>query len=468
MEIEIKLIKAALGEWFDLPTKVKISKQSLEILYKNFWHIAAFAHIVGLLVSSLLLLIFIYRGVVLSQPKHDRGAQLLDAGTYRSKLKRDCAFFIQQIPIIKDALCRHFLFLGTTGTGKTVLLKEFLKKSMTFEPQMFCLDIDGSFKQLFEGKEHIDLSRPLNWEFFKDFKAEFDFEAAAAALIPQTQSDKFWIDSARTVFVSLCLVVTKFPSPSLKSLYELCCHHSPKEVARYLSGTPAAALAGNNGPDDKTFQSVLATLSTYASKLRYCIAPEAEPFSLNSLFEDKKSCLFTISQSNIEAFRPLLTLWFESVIRLILSQKETNDWKPRYFLVLDELASLNAMPSLPLLATRGRKYGASIFIGLQDVHQLEKLYYHEAEALHANLSTKFFLRQGTYKNAVWAAEIIGYAQNTEQRQSTSFGANEYRDAVSVSSHDQKDFVLLPTELLALENRVAIVRQLHHDPVKIIF
>jgi type IV secretory pathway TraG/TraD family ATPase VirD4 len=179
-----------------------------------------------------------------------------------------------------------------------------------------------------------------------------------------------------------------------------------------LAKTGAASLINSSSNDDRTFQSMVVTLSTYCSKLQYCIA-ETKPFSFKACLGSQKNCLFVASQENLEALKPLLTLWFELIIRRILAGSETQGTDPNYVILLDELASLNVIPSLPLLATRGRKYGATLLIGLQDVDQLKKIYVNDSGSLCANLSTKFFFRQGSQENAVWVANIIGHTEDME-------------------------------------------------------
>ena len=348
------------------------------------------------------------------------------------------------------------------------MIQKIQAQTQSQKPQVFCLDIDGSFSQNLPLSCQVDLSESIAWDFFRDCTNEFHFETVAQSLIPDGQSDKFWSQAARTVFVALCLrVKAENPEASLQDLYQLTCETPLAILKEKMRGTAAGSLVSGDH-DDKFFASIVGTMSTYCSKLRYFLSGEGHAFSLENLFATHSDLLVQISQTRLAALKPILTVWFELIIERILSSESDLGWESKFVVILDELASLNQIPSLPMLASRGRKYGVTLLLGIQDIDQLKALYRDSAESLAANLSTKFFLRQGSQKNAIWAAEIIGSEQHQKQRRSTSFGSSDHRDSISLSEQEVKDFVVLPTELLTLNARAAIVRQLHFNPVNLIF
>jgi len=78
------------------------------------------------------------------------------------------------------------------------------------------------------------------------------------------------------------------------------------------------------------------------------------------------------------------------------------------------------------------------------------------------------LRQVSQENAVWAADLIGYTEDIEQRQSISYEMNDQRDEVFFASQCHQNYVVPFTQLLTLDNQVVIVRPLHLDPVQLFF
>ncbi|MER1969217.1 type IV secretion system DNA-binding domain-containing protein, partial [Castellaniella sp. GW247-6E4] len=74
----------------------------------------------------------------------------------------------------------------------------------------------------------------------------------------------------------------------------------------------------------------------------------------------------------MSSMRPLVSSWADVFITSILSMPEGTG--RRWWLFIDELASLEALPSLEAGLTKGRKNGLRIVAGLQSTSQLEHLY----------------------------------------------------------------------------------------------
>src|SRR5699024_10935539 len=72
------------------------------------------------------------------------------------------------------------------------------------------------------------------------------------------------------------------------------------------------------------------------------------------------------------AMRPLVSAWADVFITSVLSMPE--DRHRRWWMFIDELASLEALPSLEAGLTKGRKNGLRIVAGLQSTSQLEHIY----------------------------------------------------------------------------------------------
>ena len=81
---------------------------------------------------------------------------------------------------------------------------------------------------------------------------------------------------------------------------------------------------------------------------------------------------------------------------LRLMAKTSNGQPPKpVWLIIDELASLNKLPSLQSALTRARKYQIKTVFGYQQQSQLQELYGKEgAETITGNPSTKIFFRTG--------------------------------------------------------------------------
>ena len=118
--------------------------------------------------------------------------------------------------------------------------------------------------------------------------------------------------------------------------------------------------------------------------------------------------------------------------------------------IIDELSSLGNLPALPTLMSEGRKYGSCIICGLQSLNQLYSLYgQYEGSSIFGQFGTSFFFRNTENIIAKQVSDMSGMETITRQQKNTSFGANEFRDGISYSEHQQKKLLIEPSDLSSL-------------------
>ena len=78
----------------------------------------------------------------------------------------------------------------------------------------------------------------------------------------------------------------------------------------------------------------------------------------------------TWREDMLEALKPLVSTWVDILCTSILSLPESRD--RRLWMIIDELDSLQKLPSLEDAATKGRKHGLRIVAGIQSTAQLER------------------------------------------------------------------------------------------------
>ncbi|WP_156137115.1 type IV secretion system DNA-binding domain-containing protein, partial [Photobacterium iliopiscarium] len=103
---------------------------------------------------------------------------------------------------------RHIYMGGSTGTGKTVMIRKLLRwirergdkaviydKGCTFVSRFYNPDTDYILNPFDE--------RSVNWSIWNDAHDVSDYENLAAALVPHTgNGDPFWIEASRTIFTN--------------------------------------------------------------------------------------------------------------------------------------------------------------------------------------------------------------------------------------------------------------------------
>jgi len=130
----------------------------------------------------------------------------------------------------------------------------------------------------------------------------------------------------------------------------------------------------------------------------------------------------------------------------------------RVWFILDELASLNQLESLPTALAEFRKYGGCVVAGLQDIHQIESRYgREEGKAMLGLFNTKIVFRLNDYDTAKRVSDSFGEQETSEMIEGISFGAHQMRDGVSLSDQRKYRPVISPTDLMKLKNLEAYVK-----------
>ena len=100
--------------------------------------------------------------------------------------------------------------------------------------------------------------------------------------------------------------------------------------------------------------------------------------------ENGTGCLYITWREDMKtAMKPLLSAWVDVFCSSILSMPENA--RRRWWLLIDELASLEKLASLEDVLTKGRKHGVRVVAGLQTVSQLDAIYgKHMSQTLRAS------------------------------------------------------------------------------------
>jgi type IV secretory pathway TraG/TraD family ATPase VirD4 len=104
--------------------------------------------------------------------------------------------------------------------------------------------------------------------------------------------------------------------------------------------------------------------------------------------------------------RPLQSLWLDMLI-LQLQSGESRAGKSRVWMILDELAALNALPQLHAALTKQRKLDNPIVLGFQGMSQLDALYGKKAETILSQVYTNIVLRTRDPRAAEHLSKLIG-------------------------------------------------------------
>jgi type IV conjugative transfer system coupling protein TraD len=492
---------------------LKKTAQRMEMILEHIlYQSLKFAGLMFLAVMGL----WFFMGEAHKKARHKRGNTFMLSSKLARLLKRKgeaSDLILEELPLVKGKETSHLLMTGTTGSGKTNGFHTLLPQLRQRGDKAIIVDVTGAYISRYYNPETDLILNPLdmrsrNWDPWADCHLESHYDVLANAFIPENHhaKDPFWDNASKTVFKAALKKYEFLKTLDIDRLTTFLLTSSEREFEAFFKGTEAATLTCAS--NEKTTQSIRSVLSSHIEGLRqlettkagegaplatpptplttaplantlassltnYSALPSTTPlppsFSLRNwvMGEDTSgnpessetpagiknpaSWLFITARSDQrQTLKPLLSAWVDIAINALMVLPE--DYNRRLWFVIDELASLQRLPSLPMGLAEGRKYGGCFLIGFQSKPQLEEIYGRQAaESMLDLFNTKVFFRCTEPSTQTWISKVLGDKEETESQTSISYGANSMRDGVSLSQHTRQKPIVMPTELSQLKD-----------------
>jgi hypothetical protein len=549
-------------------------------ILRDGWHVAAWnsvvesviiATLVFILLSGPLAVVLFFaarrRGRYATADLLARGQRVVDDAELDRLVRRSARvsrFHVGRVAIPEAVLNRNFVALGTPGTGKSVLIKRWLREVRRRGDIAIVFDKVGDFTAEFYDEARGDvLLNPLDrrspdWSPWAEMRQIADAYRIAKALIPSIQGDNnFFHVAAQDLFATLLTRIWTMKNRTLLGLLEAALVWDKEAKADLLTG---ASAAKHYRGEHRSGHDVDATASVYTQALRFLPITSGGPgdFSIRDFLEDAVAqgegdraaalagakarlrgehadavearrllaigdlrrafehvnrgaltfpllpegvsapadpaafaawwtahresieahwmaqdaalpehlsriesrhreaaqrrrrhgapWLFIASdQRQLQAVRPVLSLWLDAVADTILSLPPNPD--RRIWLILDELQALQELPSLAPLLTEGRKYGACVVAGVQNMGQLRGNYGQDrAEVLLSLLNTKAFFRLPEPRTAKWSEDAIGSAVMERMGESIRYGTSDTMDGAQLTPHRSTEPIVMAGDI----------------------
>lgn len=403
--------------------------------------------------------------------KHLRGTRLVTG----DELARQCRdrkqrqVTIADIPAPLNVEPRHMLVNGSTGTGKSVLLTGLAFSAMLRQDRLIVCDPNGDLFSKF-GRVGDRLLNPFDarterWSLFNEIRNSYDYERYAESLIQsQSQDEEEWCGYARLLWREAARrVVVNGVDPGqtlMGRTFELCTMAPVDELAAHVAGTYAQSMFVDGA--DKALGSARFILSKNIGP--HLKMPDGK-FSIRDWLEDETAgnLFITWREDQAPALRPLISAWVDVLCTSILSLPENP--KRKIWMLLDELGSLNKLPSLEAAATKGRKVGLRLVAGLQSVSQLTGIYGpHGSQTLRACFSSLIVLGGGSADEET--AEVMSKAigEHEVERRAYSANSGDRGGGESTQYKHDRERVVLPSELINLPPLEGFVKFAGNYPV----
>ena len=424
---------------------------------------------IGLGVVAVMLVWFRFQGSRLKRKKRVRGAELVSAVELRRRVspwrtRALCAvgglgrpYLIAGVPYPVRAETQHTIVSGTTGSGKTVLISDLVRQIRARGERCVIYDKMGSYTKAFLDPQRDVLLNPLDaraprWSPFFEARSPRDFDTMAAALIPQQKDtvDPFWVTAARQLFSNGSGVLWAKGEKRNKALVEHLLKTDLSELAQAMEGTVAQSIVDPKNP--KTALSVRAMLTANIGAME--VLPDTgTPFSIREWISGERDggCLFLTSRGDQHAsLRGLISTWLEIAVNAMLSLDQ--DAGRRIWVILDELPTLHQVPSLQSGLAESRQFGGCFVLGVQVASALRDLYGRNgAETISGLCGTRVVFAAPDRDTAQWSAESLGRSEVEELSEGVSYGADPYRDGVTLMPRRELQSLALPSEIMRLPN-----------------
>ena len=203
--------------------------------------------------------------------------ELIEAGMYEP-------FTLAGIPYPWRAEQSHTMLVGTTGTGKSTVMKDLLKQIRARRGRAVVFDLTATFIETFYNP-HTDIilnpfdARCPKWSPFSDAHTREHFKEASLALVPMSDGggEQFWPESARMIFVETCVRLVEQGRGNAQALSDVLMTSKLKDLHAHVLRTVAAPLTD---PEAKRMaESIRATFNTYAQAL-LTLPTEGRDFSV--------------------------------------------------------------------------------------------------------------------------------------------------------------------------------------------
>lgn len=328
---------------------------------------------------------------------------------------------------------RHMAMVGTTGSGKTTVLRQLLDGIEARGEAALVYDTSGEFIAHYFDPERGDIilnpfdARCAYWSPFAEIAHPADADRIAHQLITETgQHDRdVWLETSRILVANMLRALWREKKDSLPDLLHALQVRTKEDLKAWLGDSSSARTFADDA--DRATGSVLFMLAKAANLIQFLRVQDGDEvsFSFRTFIADlderkgPKPWIFVPRKEDyFEASKPLLACWLECAASALLALPPSAD--RRIWFLLDELADLPRVDNLARLLPEGRKFGAAVVLTFQAIGQMRHRYGKDlSESMLGCCNTKLFLQMIDSESRQWASDTIG---NCEVELHTMTGA----------------------------------------------
>lgn len=367
---------------------------------------------------------------------------------------------IGPIPFPRRLETRHMAMVGTTGSGKTTVLRQLLDGIAARGEAALVYDTSGEFIAHYYRPECGDIilnpfdARCVYWSPFAEIVHPADADRIAHQLITETgdKDNDVWLETSRILVANMIRELWREKRCTLLDLHAALKTLGKDELKTWLKDTSSARTFSDDA--DRATGSVLFMLAKAANLIQFLRMPEEgeQAFAfrdfITGLDEQKgaKSWIFVPrKEEHFSALKPLLACWLECAASAMLALPPSQG--RRVWFLLDELADLPRVDNLTRLLPEGRKFGAAVVLTFQAVGQMRHRYGDDlAESMLGCCNTKLFLQMTDGESRRWASETIGTCEVEVHTMTGALGDGDTKPRMTLGRQRQTRPAVFESEL----------------------
>src|SRR5262249_12449374 len=351
------------------------------------------------------------------------------------------------------------MILGDIGAGKSQIIHRLLRQiadrnneaAVVYDPA--CEFVKAHYD---ERRGDVILN-PLDerspfWSPAFETRFRTDYQVLAEAFFPgrkaekMQQSEQFFLNASRDIFARM-LEFEPNPGQLVAWLAD------EEEIDRMCAGTELANYIRSDAAPQRA--GVLGSLARVGKTLR--ILPRCEEcefdFSLTDWATGRRGWIFLTSTKEAEErLRPLYASYLDLLMRRLMSVDEAWGRTRPVKLIIDEVHTLEYLPTLYQVATEGRKFGLHLIQGTQNKNQYDDHYGRQAPTMLSGPRYKIVMRCNEPESAKWLSTLLGEEEIEKPRTGvTASVSDQGRDSINYSSQIERRAVVSVEEIAGLED-----------------
>jgi GTPase SAR1 family protein len=439
----------------------------------------------GYLITLVYIIFFFARSRKMESEKFIRGVQLTPLNRLNEQLTKEArksklsALHIGDTWIPFGMEPKHTLILGTSGSGKTVLLHQFVAQlnqrkyfHQTGERCVF-YDLKGEFieKHLNRQDDYIFSpfdERSVQWRFFNEIETFPDYDVVSKSLyVSDKKENEYFYDCAKDIFRTGLRCLKRQGRTSNRDIWNFFAQSLEEMKTEFLRLplVEQGAIKHIDKSDNNTSAVIVSVLQQRIEFFKYLIEMDGD-FSFKKFIRGQKvdpngavrpnPNLFILNIEQYKSiFKPLMTLAIDTIIRETLSLSDSRE--RRIFFIVDELGSLYRLDSIIDLLTVGRSKGACLICANQDLGRLEEIYGKpNVRTIFNNFNTNIIFRIREPETAEFLSKSIGERQVIKRAVSRQMSPSDLGDRKNIADQEKTKKLIIPTELQGQRDLQAVI------------